>query len=172
MPDVYEKPTARAKDDFNQYISLLLGAIDAELMRPDVWEDADREDALLYIDDLKTYLIELPQILMSQQSITEIDISSGTVFPVLIKTVLAGETVDEVLLTVDTPFDTGVLSIGDDGDNSRLMSADSNSLALAEQFQLSPQVRYSSGTAIYAYLTGTPSTGSARITLYSYLSQG
>lgn len=84
MPDFYPPPTARAWDDFAQYVPLLLGACDAELMRPDAWEADDREDALLYIDDLKTYLLELPRV-VQMASATEITlapvnmtISSGT----------------------------------------------------------------------------------------------
>lgn len=61
MPDVYPKPTARPVDDFGQYIGLLLGAIDAELARPAAWSEDDREDALYYIDDLKSYILDLPE---------------------------------------------------------------------------------------------------------------
>lgn len=61
MPDVYPKPTARPVDDFGQYIGLLLGAIDAELARPDAWSEDDRQDALYYIDDLKSYILDLPE---------------------------------------------------------------------------------------------------------------
>jgi len=63
MVDTYPKPTARAIDDFEQYLPLLLGAIDAELMRSVAWTDEDRQDALLYMDDLKSYLMTLPEIL-------------------------------------------------------------------------------------------------------------
>lgn len=103
------------------------------------------------------------------QNVTEITITPAAAFPVLLKTVLSGETADEILVTVDTAFDTGTLTIGDSGDNDRLMTDTQNSLALTEQFQVSPQYKYTDTTDIYVYLAGAPTTGSARITLYSYL---
>lgn len=168
MPETYPAPTARAWDNFSQYVPLLLGAIDAELNRPDVWESADRADALYYIDDLKCFLLELETILMSQQTVTEIAINPATTYPALLKTLRAGETIDEVLLTVDEAFDTGTLSIGDESDHERFMSAGLNSLTASGQFQSSPQTKVEAETEVYIYLTGTPVTGSGRVTLYTY----
>lgn len=99
---------------------------------------------------------------------TEIDIKPATIFPVLLKSMLAGENVDEVLVIVDSAFDAGSLTIGDAGDNARLMSAGSNSLFNAGQYQVSPEYIYPADTDVLVYLTGAPTTGSARIVLYSY----
>lgn len=101
--------------------------------------------------------------------LTEIDITPATAFPLLLKSVAAGETIDEVLLTVDSAWDAGTLSVGDAGDHEKLLPASYNSLALVDQFQVSPQYKYTSADDVLIYLTGAPTTGSARITLYSYL---
>lgn len=100
---------------------------------------------------------------------TEIDITPATPFPLLLKSVAAGETVDEVLLTVDSAWDAGTLSVGDAGDHEKLLPVSYNNLAETGQYQLSPQYKYTAATDVYIYLTGAPTTGSARVTLYSYL---
>lgn len=98
----------------------------------------------------------------------EIVITPATTFPVLLKAMLAGENVDEVLVVVDTAFDAGILTIGDAGDVDRLMPATSNNLLSAGQYQVSPEYIYPADTDVLVYLTGSPTTGSARIVLYSY----
>ena len=100
---------------------------------------------------------------------TEIAITPATSFPLLLKSVAAGETIDEVLLTVDSAWDAGTLSVGDAGDHEKLLPASYNSLALVDQFQVSPQYKYTAPTDVYIYLTGAPTAGSARLTLYTYL---
>lgn len=173
MPDFYPKPTARAWDDFAQYVPLLLGAIDAELMRRDAWDEDDRDDALYYIDDLKTFIAVLADMLMQQQTVTPATITPATTFPLLLRTARAGETIDEVLVTVDEAFDAGVLTIGDAGQVDRLLSAgENNLLAAPSQWQVSPEYIYESDTDIFVYLTGTPTIGSARVKLYSEQPQG
>lgn len=168
MPDTYPKPTERAVNDFGQYIPLLLGAIDAELMREDAWTEADRTDALLYIDDLKTYIMMLPGLLMSSVQITEFTITPATVFPFVLKAMQTGETADEILVAVDIAFDAGLLQVGDDINPDRLMPYYFNDLAQLDQYQVSPQYKYTEPTDVKIYLTGTPTVGSARIVLYSY----
>lgn len=127
--------------------------------------DTNRDAIQAMLADLIALIDGTP---VAAEGITEITITPATVFPVLLKSVAAGETVDEVLLVVDMAFDTGSLTIGDAGDVDRLMLATDNSLLLAEQFQVSPEYQYPAAADVYVYLTGTPSVGSARIRLYSY----
>lgn len=56
-PWKYPTPTASPFEDAQQYIALLLGAIDLELDRADAWEDAEANTALGYIEDLKQYIM-------------------------------------------------------------------------------------------------------------------
>lgn len=166
--DTYPKPTARAWDDFSQYVPLLLAAIDAELMRDAVWTEVDRDDALAYMDDLKTFILELEDLMTSLMP-TEVIITPATAFPVLLKSVAAGETCDEILVTVDSAWDAGSLTIGDATAPERLMPSGATNLAITGlQSQRSPQYQYPAATDIFIYLTGSPTTGSARVTLYTY----
>jgi hypothetical protein len=57
MPDYYPTPTASPFDDIEQYIGLLLGAIDAELDREDAWATGEAAAAQGYMEDLKAYLM-------------------------------------------------------------------------------------------------------------------
>lgn len=103
---------------------------------------------------------------------TQITITPATVFPVLLKSVVAGETADELLVIVDEAFDADlVLSVGDSGDNARLMTIQQNNLqVVGGQYQVSPEYQYPGAADIYVYLTGgTPTVGSARIRLYSFV---
>lgn len=59
--DRYPVPTASPFDDIEQYVGLLLAAVDSELDRSDVWPDADAQTALGYVQDLKAWLVDLPQ---------------------------------------------------------------------------------------------------------------
>lgn len=56
----YPVPTASPYDDWQQWIPLLLSAVEAELDRPDVWPDDQADDALGLVEDLKAWLMELP----------------------------------------------------------------------------------------------------------------
>jgi hypothetical protein len=57
MPDFYPTPTASPYDDIEQYIGLLLGAIDAELDQDSAWAAEDTEIGRGYAEDLKAYLM-------------------------------------------------------------------------------------------------------------------
>jgi hypothetical protein len=168
MPDYYPAPTVRAWDDFSEYVPLLLAAIDAELLNPFVWHPDERTDALQLMDDLKTFIAVLADTMKQAQTVTEKDITPTTIFPLLLRTVATNETVDELLLTVDVAFDAGSLSVGDDDNPERFMSATTGALDEVGQIQLSPQHRYEAATDVKIYLTGTPTVGAARVTLYTY----
>ena len=148
------------------------GAV-SRLLRRSVWL-GDEDAQTFATGEIRKFLAALQERIPCEPTMralvpTEIDISPATVFPLLLKSVAAGETIDELLVTVDEVWDAGTLTIGDAGDPERLMTAAYNSLALAEQFQVSPQYKYVSPADVYIYLSGAPTTGSARITLYSYL---
>jgi hypothetical protein len=101
--------------------------------------------------------------------VSDIDFAFGTPSPALIRAVHPLETADEVLLTVDSPFDSGSLTVGDDVEPARLLSIpDLSLLAAGDQIQVSPQYKYASATDVKVYRTGAPTSGAARITLYSF----
>jgi hypothetical protein len=54
----YPVPTASPFEDIEQYVPLLLSAVEAELERRDVWPDDQVEEALGYMEDLKAWLME------------------------------------------------------------------------------------------------------------------
>jgi len=165
----YPTPTASPYTDFKQYIPLLISAVQADLDRADVWDSGSVVVALGYVQELLAFLCELEDILNTGLITTEVEIAFDSTFPVLLKSVKPGETIDECLITVDTAFDTGSLSIGDAVDNECLFPAAYNSLLTAdEQYQVSPQYRYPADADVFVYLTGTPVSGIARVTLYTY----
>lgn len=59
MPLDIPLPTASPEDDPAQYIPLLLSAIEGFLLAKDVWEEADYSDARQYMEQLKSYIVEL-----------------------------------------------------------------------------------------------------------------
>lgn len=102
--------------------------------------------------------------------VTEIVITPATTFPVLLKSMAAGETADEILVKIDAAFDAGSITIGDAASNDRLFPAAYNILdEPGADIQLSPQYEYAAETDVLVYMTGTPTIGSARVVLYSYL---
>lgn len=62
MPDpydyVYPLPTASPFEDIQQYIPLLLAAVDAELDRDEVWADSDVDQARGFVEDLRAWLAD------------------------------------------------------------------------------------------------------------------
>lgn len=59
IPYHYPTPTASPFDDIEQYIGLLLGAVDDSLDRPDVWDASESSIAMGYMEDLKAFIQEL-----------------------------------------------------------------------------------------------------------------
>jgi hypothetical protein len=55
----YPTPTESPLIDIEQYIPLLLAAVDQELDRPDVWPDGEAEIARGFIEDLKSWIMGL-----------------------------------------------------------------------------------------------------------------
>lgn len=53
----YPVPTASPWDDIEQYVPLLLTAVEAELDRRDVWPEGYEDEAIGYIEDLKAWLM-------------------------------------------------------------------------------------------------------------------
>jgi microcystin-dependent protein len=51
-------PTASPNDDPAQYIPLLLSAIEGFLLARDVWEEADYDDARMYMEQLQSYVVD------------------------------------------------------------------------------------------------------------------
>jgi hypothetical protein len=152
------------------WLPFLTGAL-VPYTQPDVWLGSpdDQFDAAQEVEKL---LNALAGAAVPEEGVivSELDLTPVLAFPALVRTVVALETADEVLLTLDAVFDAGSLTIGDDSDPARLMPAvDLTALNPGDQIQLSPQYRYPAGTEVKVYLTGSPTTGAARITLYSFL---
>jgi len=64
MIPLYPVPTASVFTDWQQYIPLLLSAVDNELDRPGVW-DGNEDLALEYMEDLKQWLMRLDTVTLS-----------------------------------------------------------------------------------------------------------
>jgi len=58
MPLFYPLPTAGPFEDIVEWIPYLISAVDEALDRSDVWEEADYETAMGYVEDLKAWLAE------------------------------------------------------------------------------------------------------------------
>lgn len=167
---VFEEPTIRVciNPEWAAYID---GAM-SRLLRHTVWLGTPEEQEAA-VQQVRQFLAALQERIpcgeiMTAPIVTEIDITPESVFPLLLKSAIEGETIDEVLLTVDSAWDAGVISVGDDADHDRLLPAAYGVLDTERQIQASPQYRYSAGTDVNIYLIGAPTTGSARVTLYSY----
>lgn len=152
------------------WLPFLTGAL-VPYTLPDMWQ-GDSTDQFQAAQEVEKLLQAFASAAIPEDGVivNEIDFLFSDSTPALLKNVLALETADEILLTVDTVFDTGSLTIGDAGDPARLMSIDDlTQLQAGDQIQLSPQFRYPAPEAVNVYLTGSPTTGAARITLYTFL---
>lgn len=58
----YDTPTASPFQDFSQYVALLVGLIEQELERADVWNPDDLDVCLGYMEDLKAFIQDLPDV--------------------------------------------------------------------------------------------------------------
>jgi len=88
---------------------------------------------------------------------------------VLLGNISKGSKVTSVTVTVNTVFDgTPTLTVGDAGDNSRLMSADDNDMEDAFSYESTPNYVYTADvdTEVYAYLsTSGASQGNVTVTV-------
>lgn len=150
-------------------MSILIGRL-APLTDPAEWQGSD-DDAYAASQQVELLLAALSQeSTMRPVEVTEIPLTAADTFPLALRSCLEGETADEVLLTIDEVFDAGSLTVGDDSDPASLVgSIDLAQLVAGEQWQLSPQFRFLADTDVKAFLTGSPTTGAARLTLYTYL---
>lgn len=63
-PYYYPTPTASPFEDIDQYVGLLEGAVDLELDRDSAWAPGEESEARSYIEDLKAYLQDLPDMVI------------------------------------------------------------------------------------------------------------
>lgn len=56
----YDPPTDSPFNDIEQYIPLLIAAVEEALNRPNVWPDESADDALGYMQDLIAWIQEIP----------------------------------------------------------------------------------------------------------------
>jgi len=59
--DTYPSFTSSPFVDFEPYQSIVIGLIQDNLVREDVWEDGTAEANLAYVEELIAYLIAMPQ---------------------------------------------------------------------------------------------------------------
>lgn len=85
MPDPYEfvypLPTASPFEDYGQYIPLLLAAVDHDLGQETMWAEADWPTAIGYIEDLKAWLVELPNLMSGGIPIGSVQAFAGSEVP-------------------------------------------------------------------------------------------
>lgn len=74
--------------------------------------------------------------------------------------------VQNVALTIDTPFDDGYISVGDAIDNSRLMGTGDNIPSVADTYIADSNYIYLSNTQVNLYITGSPTIGSGTVIVY------
>lgn len=78
----YPTPTASIYDDLDQYIGLLLGAVDAGLDRRFYWLEAEYEsDVKPYLEDVRAFIAELPDMLLGLSPIGAMMQYPGTTPP-------------------------------------------------------------------------------------------
>lgn len=87
--------------------------------------------------------------------VDELEFAYGDATPELIGTAFAGKTIISVQLLVTQAFDgtSPSLTIGDAGNNSRLMASSDNDPATVGQYETHPVYAYGSDTAVKLYIT-------------------
>ncbi len=78
----------------------------------------------------------------------------------------AGMRVFRAVLEVEEAFDSGQISIGPETAQGQLMAVGDSSLLTAGKYVSEPEVQYTTATAVNIYFTGSPTQGSAKVTLY------
>ena len=75
--------------------------------------------------------------------------------------------IEEIKLIIDNPFDVGSITVGDAGDNSRLMTSTDNDVTYASSYIVGSEYVYPADTTVKIYFTGNPITGSGKIVIFS-----
>lgn len=161
-------PTASVFEDAGQYVPLLISAVDEYLVQESLWDPADYPAAYGFMQDLIAWLAELldhytPGAHMSTYDVT---LQPGALSPLLLATLRAGETVLDVRIAIDTPLDAGVaLSVGTLAQPALLMAAEANVPGYASVYSTTPAFEFSTTTEVYVFISGTHTTGAARVYL-------
>ena len=79
----------------------------------------------------------------------------------------ANKNIEEIKLIIENAFDTGSITVGDSGDNSRLVSVSDNEATYASSYMVESDFVYPSDTMVNIYFTGAPVTGSGKIVIFS-----
>lgn len=112
----------------------------------------DLSDALAVASAAAVNLYELP-----------FTFADGTL---ILLTVPALATITSVRLHIETAFDVPTtITVGDDGDNARLMSSDGNNPLEVGVYQTFPDYEYSGATTLKLFIAPGAATGAGRIIL-------
>ena len=117
-------------------------------------------------DDLvtKRYADALIQDGFFEAAFAHGDFAGGSV---VIGTMPASLSIPRVVVVVDVVFDgAATASVGDVGNNSRLMTTAQNTLTVAAVYDTHPVYEYGAATELRIYLGGTPTVGSGRVFVY------
>ena len=97
------------------------------------------------------------------------DYTTASGSSIVLGNISEGSKVTSVTVTVNTAFDdsSATLTVGDAGDNDRLMQADDNDLADAFAYESTPNYVYTNtvDTQVLAYLTHSASEGNVTVTV-------
>jgi hypothetical protein len=93
----------------------------------------------------------------------DFDFSDFTLSEKLIGTILAGYTVENTKIIVDTAFDDGQVTVGDGADTVRLAEASDNDLRFINTYVVEKSYTYQIGTQVKLYISGNPTVGSGKI---------
>jgi hypothetical protein len=96
-----------------------------------------------------------------------VEVDNTTVSPLLLGVVTAGQVVRECVIEVTSALPPGVaFTVGDTLAQGRFQAASDNIPTEEETYPTWPNYQYSSDTSVYVYITGTITTGAARVILY------
>jgi len=93
--------------------------------------------------------------------------SAASPSPLVVGLIPAGTVVWRVEIAINSPFSPGAtLTIGDFGDNSRLLAADDNDPSRSgDRYRVEPDLEYPSGGQASLYIAGAPVLGTGTVVL-------
>jgi hypothetical protein len=95
----------------------------------------------------------------------DFDFSDG--YTKVIGTIPASSAVQDVALTITTPFDGyTTISVGDDLDNTRLMDTTDNIPSVSDTYLADSNYIYTNDTQVNLYMTGSPTVGQGTVIVY------
>lgn len=96
-------------------------------------------------------------------SFTYTNFASGSLDLGILK---ANKNIEEIKIIINNAFDSGFLTVGDAGDNSRLVSSTDSDATYASTYTVESNYSYPADTTVKIYFNGTPVSGSGKVILF------